>query len=447
MSKQTEEQMDKRLLRRKRRVRNQVLAYIFLFIFLIGLVGGGLYGADRAFHIFDKKEPVPVEEPVEPEQPSEPIIAEPEEVPEPEVIDPQEQLMNEMVESYISQMTIQEKVAGLFIVTPEQLTGVDRVTAAGNTTKTSLEQYPVGGLIYFSRNILTYDGFKTMLTNTVEYSKYPLFLSLDEEGGSIARVAGTLSSVQNVQNMSEIGATGDLSNATTAYTSIAGYLTDLGINVDWAPVADVQTENNELFQVRSFGSDPGQVAQFVSTSVLALQENGVSACLKHFPGHGATDGDTEEGMAITNRTLDEMRLSELIPFQSGIEAGVDFVMVGHMSVPGITGDNTPASLSKTVVTDMLRTELGFEGIIVTDALNMPAITDYYLSEDATIAALQAGADMILMPDDFEASYEAVLDAIAEGTLSEERINESLRRIYRVKCQNSMITSLDEIGEE
>lgn len=445
-------QTDKRReYRRKRRVRNQIVAYAFLIILLALVTVGGYFGITKLL----PKEQNPViendiaqDEP-EVETPDIDIPDIPEVEDKPEVVVPElteeEKKLNEMADAYISQMTLREKVAGLFIVTPEQLTGVGKVTVAGNTTKKYLEKYAVGGLIYFSKNIVGYDSFKTMLSKTKEFSKYPLFLSIDEEGGTVSRVASTVSKIKNVGNMSDIGATGDVNNATKAYTDIAAYLSDLGINLNFAPVADVQTEINNLFAKRSFGNNAENVAKFIEVSVLALQQHKVSACLKHFPGHGATDADSEIGMAVTKRTLDEMRASEFLPFKAGIAAGADFVMIGHIAVPSVTGDNTPATLSHEVITNILREELGFNGIVITDAMNMGAITEYYPSGEAAVSALTAGADMILMPENFEEAYNAVLDAISNDVISEERIDESLRRIYRVKCKNNMATSFEDIG--
>lgn len=449
-----QEQRDtRREYRRKRRVRNQMLSYTFLALFLVLLVVGGFLLFSG---VLSKEQDTNIDNNIADDIPDEnipdiviPSVPEDEDKDKPEKVEPElseeEKKLLEMADAYISQMTLREKVAGLFIVTPEQLTKVSKVTVAGNTTKKYLEQYAVGGFIYFSQNIVNYDSFKTMLEKTKEYAKYPMFLSIDEEGGTVSRVASTISKVKNVGNMSDIGATGDVANATKAYTDVANYLSDLGINLNFAPVADVQTEINNLFAKRSFGNDATNVAKFIEASVLALQQHKVSACLKHFPGHGATEGDSEIGMAVTKRTLVQMCESEFLPFIAGINAGVDFVMVGHIAVPSITGDNTPATLSRALITDVLRNELDFNGIVVTDAMNMGAITEYYTSGEAAVAALTAGADMILMPEDFEEAYNAVLDAISNDVLSEERIDESLRRIYMVKCKNNMATSFEDIG--
>ena len=174
----------------------------------------------------------------------------------------------------------------------------------------------------------------------------------------------------------------------------------------------------------------------VAGAVEGLQSAGVSACLKHFPGHGDTAGDSHTGAAETDRTKEEMAAAEFLPFQSGIEAGADMVMVGHISAPNLTGgEKVPASLSEEIITGILRSELGYDGIIITDAMNMAAVTDYYEADVAAIMALKAGADMILMPEDFQQAYEGVLQAVQDGTVSQERVDDSLKRIYRVKLRD------------
>ena len=188
---------------------------------------------------------------------------------------------------------------------------------------------------------------------------------------------------------------------------------------------------------RSFGSDPNLVAPMVAAAVEGMQSSGVSACLKHFPGLGDTVEDTHDGMATTEKSLEDFNAIDFPVYQAGINAGADMVMVSHLSAPNVTGDNTPASLSEKMITEILRGQLGYQGIVITDAMGMTAITDYYTADEAAVKAVQAGADMILMPEDYETAYNGVLEAVNNGTLSEERINESLRRIFRVKEKNAV----------
>ncbi len=275
-----------------------------------------------------------------------------------------------------------------------------------------------------------------MLSKTTMMSKYPIFLAVDEEGGSVRRVGSSGIEVTEVGDMADIGAAGDTMTAYNAGAEIASYLYELGFNLDFAPVADVVADvSASAIGKRSFGGDPAAVGDMVAAAVGGFQDTGISSCLKHFPGIGAASADTHEGMAVLEKSLDELRASEFIPFRSGIDAGAHMIMVGHVSMPGVVGDDTPCSLSEEVVTNWLRGELGYNGIVITDAMNMSAITEYYSADQAAVMALQAGVDMILMPDGFEAAYEGVLAAVRDGVISEERINESLKRIYRIKYRD------------
>ena len=158
----------------------------------------------------------------------------------------------------------------------------------------------------------------------------------------------------------------------------------------------------------------------------------MSACLKHFPGIGSTTQDTHDGRASSDRTEAQFWAEELAVFQAGIDGGADMVMVSHMAAPALTGNNDPGIFSRVLVTNILREQMGFEGVIITDAMNMSAITEYYAADEASIMAVLAGCDMLLMPEDYEKAYTGVLEAVRNGNIDEERINDSLRRIYRIK---------------
>lgn len=432
-----EEEEDRRLYRRKRRIRNQIISYVVVAVILSVVVAGGvIIGKNIADVVRDKKlaeEQIKLQEQQEAEAAHDVVI----DAPEPIAEEPEEDYLGNVIEDNISNMTLEDKVAGLFIVTPEALTGVGTATQAGDGTRDALSEYAVGGLIYFDQNILDKEQITEMLSSTISMSKYPIFLAVDEEGGSVSRVAKSGIDVIQVGDMAQIGASGDASQAYEAGLNIGTYLKELGFNLDFAPVADVAVSEDSALGDRSFGSDTQLVAEMVSNAVDGIEGTGVSSCLKHFPGLGDTTEDTHDGRVETAKTLDEMRESDFIPFKAGIEAGADFVMVSHVTVAAVEEDAVPSSLSKTIMTDVLRNELGFQGVIVTDALNMGAISEYYTSEEAVIMAVDAGADMLLMPDDFVASYNALLTAVQEGTISEERIDESLRRIYRIKYADTL----------
>lgn len=436
MSKQElyDNETDRRAYRRARRKRNQLIAIIVVIVVGLALVAGGILGVTQLMkQLNDKKHTEELQAQLAELADSEPAVVEAPVEEEPQELTSDDYL-NQIADSCIAEMSLENKVAGLFMVTPEALTGVDTVIQAGDTTKQKLSEYPVGGLVYFSKNIKSADQLKEMLDTTRNTMIYPVFLAVDEEGGSVSRVAGA-GLADDVGDMSEIGSTCDPEKAKEAGTTIGTYLSQFGFNVDFAPVADVVSAENAVIGNRSFGSDPNVVGTMVAAEVQGLQESGVSACLKHFPGIGDTTTDTHDEKAVSEKTLEDMQQTDLPAFQSGIDAGADFVMVSHMSLPNVVGDDTPCSLSGAVINDLLRNQLGYDGIVITDALDMSAITDSYSSAEAAVKAIEAGADMLLMPENFEEAYQGVLDAVQNGTISEDRINESLKRIYRVKYRD------------
>ena len=434
--------------RRKRRRRSQLISYSVTAVVLIAVIAGCAVGIRAAAGTIRERrqakeasiqaaaESVMEKESAEAQSAVEELLGMESTQEESTVEYTPEDALNEMVEESVAGMTLEQKVAGLFFVTPEQLTGVGQAVQAGEGTREALAKWPVGGLVYFKQNIQSEEQLKEMLANTVSYSSFPIFLGVDEEGGSVARVADALG-LENVEPMADIGSTGDVQAAYAANQTIGTYLSSYGFNVDFAPIADVLTNpDNTVIGDRAFSDDPQTAADMVAGAVEGLQSAGVSACLKHFPGHGDTAGDSHTGAAETDRTKEEMAAAEFLPFQSGIEAGADMVMVGHISAPNLTGgEKVPASLSEEIITGILRSELGYDGIIITDAMNMAAVTDYYEADVAAIMALKAGADMILMPEDFQQAYEGVLQAVQDGTVSQERVDDSLKRIYRVKLRD------------
>lgn len=349
------------------------------------------------------------------------------------------------VKNLVNSMTLEEKAAQLFFITPEALTGIYGATQAGELTRQAFDRYPVGGIIYFGENMKSEEQLSQMLLNMQAISEkrlgVPLFLGTDEEGGRVSRLTesgltehdSNLRGETRVGSMLEIGDTKEPEKAYEAGKILGANLARYHFNLDFAPVADIfSNPANTVIGDRSFGHDAKTVSVMAAELARGLEEQGICAVLKHFPGHGDTEQDSHEGYAISNKTLEELRECEFLPFQAGIEEGVQVVMMGHISLPEILGDDTPASLSHRMVTEILREELGFSGVIMTDAMNMGAIEEHYEPGEAEVQALEAGVDMILMPSDFETAYEAVLEAVKSGRLSEERIDASVIRILNVK---------------
>ena len=343
-------------------------------------------------------------------------------------------------EVIIEKMSLREKAAQLFIVTPEALTGGAALTSVDSALVSAYSDCPAGGFILMQGNIETPEQVKGFNEDLLEMSRERTglipFLSVDEEGGTVARIASDPDfPVEDVGDMCEIGKTEDLSKAYQAGACIGGYLREYGFNVDFAPDADVwSNEANTVVRYRAFSSDPSIAAEMTAAETEGLMGEGIWPVLKHFPGHGNTTEDSHDGFAYSEKTLEELRQCEFLPFEAGIRAGSPFVMVGHISLPEVTGDDLPASLSKTIITELLRGELEFDGVVVTDAMNMGAVAEHYSSAEAAVMAVQAGADMILMPADFEAAYNGILQAVQEGQITEERLDRSVERILDLKLK-------------
>lgn len=330
--------------------------------------------------------------------------------------------INDEVSLLIEKMTLEDKVAQLFMV-----------------TRKVEEENPgmgFGGIIYFAGDLRNPDQTRKMIQAAQEESSIPLFIGVDEEGGIVSRVAEN--PAFGVKVFPPLSKTGTTKKAYEIGNTIGAYLADLGFNLDFAPVADVYTNPaNKVVSVRSFGKDPAVVSDMVEAEMKGLMENGIMVSLKHFPGHGHTTGDTHDNFAVSNKNLGELRKTELLPFVRGIEKGAELIMVGHISLPKIIGDRTPASLSKIIIEDLLRKELGFEGIVITDALNMGAVSKNYRSYQAAVAAFMAGVDILLMPEDLHLAYQGILEGLKKGELKEEDLNKKLKRILTVKVERSI----------
>lgn len=347
--------------------------------------------------------------------------------------------MDKLVSEAMKDMTLEQKIGQLFIVNTDSL-DFNAETKMTGTMKSTIEEYQPGGVIFFSFNLDNRKQIKKYIKKMQSVSRIPMFISVDEEGGTVARVANTEGmKTTKLPPMAEIGASGDSAKAYEAANTIGSDIAALGFNLDFAPVADLSTneENTEIGE-RSFGSDPALVSDMVAQAVKGLQANGVSATLKHFPGQGDSGEDTHRGYVNLETTIERLREMEFKPFEAGIKAGTDFVMVSHVSVRSITQNEVPASLSPLMVNDILRGELQYDNLIITDAMNMKIITKFYDAGQAAVMALEAGNDMILMPDDFVSAVEAIETAISDGTLSERRINQSVKRIIERKIRRGIL---------
>ena len=343
--------------------------------------------------------------------------------------------------SLVAKMSLEDKVAQMFMVTPEALSKFNgSVVASGEQTKQAFAKRPVGGVIYNSANLQSPEQVKSMLSNLQKYSKdrvgIPVFIAVDEEGGTVARVSGSKSmGIKPYPNMSEVGAGKDSNRALQIGAEMGKYLADLGFNIDFAPDADVLTNpQNDLLKYRAFGSDPQTVTTMTAAFTEGLQTSGVLATYKHFPGHGSTSADSHKGITVSQQDATELEQVDLVPFKDAVAKDVKLIMVSHVCFPKAFGDNTPASLSKKVVTGWAREKLQYQGILITDAMSMGAISDNYQPSEAAVKAIQAGIDIVLDPKDFDAAYQGVLAAVKSGKISQEQVNQAVTRIVATKLE-------------
>ena len=366
---------------------------------------------------------------------------------------------SEQIQALIDKMSLEQKVAQLFVVSPESLTGVDTVQYAGDTTYQALQDYQVGGLVITKDNIDSSSQLKTMTEKLQSYSEeisgLPLFIAAAEEGGNDS-VLGNNDSLDEyyedsysdgdesddtsdfssyvhsgAPSMSEVGRKDDSTNAYEAGKAIGTLMSEYGLNLDLAPVADVLSGNSYGMGTRTFGTEAQTVSDMALEVLRGIEEQDVHAAMKYFPGYGAASSNMS-GFPLINSSLDELKKKEFLPYINAIEQGLDFVIVGHVSVPNVIGDDTPSSLSEKMISEVLRKALGFKGVVMTDYLNDANIVKNYSASDAAVKAIQAGADLLLEPENFEEAYDGVLKAVKNGKISEDRIDESLYRIFRVK---------------
>ena len=353
-------------------------------------------------------------------------------------------------EMLLSQMTLREKIGQMLFIQPESLrietedgqgkADTSSVTIFTEAMAKTLEEYPPGGIIIFGGNIESPMQLIELVNEIKSASTTPLFMGIDEEGGMVARIANSSGfDVKKYQSMQEIGNTKDPKNAEEAGKVIGAYLRDYGFNLDFAPVADVNTNpENIVIGSRAFGDNPHLVADMVKAGISGLHSSGVMSCIKHFPGHGDTKDDTHAGFVSIDKNWEELEACELIPFKAGIEAKTDMIMISHITAGNITKDGLPSSLSQEMIEGRLRRDLKFDGIIISDSMSMGAITERYSSGEAAVLAIKAGTDIVLMPEVYEEAFESIFEAVSRGEISEERIDESVMRILSLKEQYDIL---------
>lgn len=347
-----------------------------------------------------------------------------------------DEVVEERAKTLLANMTLKEKICQMLFTTPERIGGAAPVTKADETMEKALQTYPVGGILYSLQNLTGTEQTIDMIAGMQAMSKIPLFIAADEEGGTVRRLMKKLgtTNIDSMYNYKDKGAETAYQNARTIASDMASF----GFNLDFAPVADVWSNpDNHVIGKRAYSDDYIQAAELVGSAVYGFHDGGVLCTLKHFPGHGDTVEDSHKTSAYVYKTKEELYTGELQPFAAGIVAGADFVMMGHLCIESMDAQN-PATLSSAIIQGTLRQDLGFQGIVITDALQMSAIANNYTVEEVAVNAVLAGNDMLLEPVDVGRTVDALMDAVAQGIISEERIDESVMRILKLKIKKGIL---------
>lgn len=330
------------------------------------------------------------------------------------------------IEEYIANMTLEEKVGQMFMVRHPLDSGEDYIT-----------KYHLGGYIFFARDFedKTKEEIVNMITSYQEASKIPMLMGVDEEGGTVNRLSKySKFRTEPFKSSQELYQEGGFELIEKDTIEKAHFLQSFGINTNFAPVVDVSTNPTDYMYKRSFGQNATLTSEYAEVVVSAMKKSGIASVLKHFPGYG-NNVDTHTGISIDDRSYETFLENDFLPFMAGIESGADIVLVSHNIINSMDSEN-PASLSKKVH-DILRNELNFKGVIITDDLQMDAIYDYVDNEEAAIKAILAGNDLICTTD-FETQIPAAIAAVQNGTISLKQIDESVYRIIKLKSNLGLL---------
>lgn len=362
-----------------------------------------------------------------------------------------------IVNRYLKHMTLEEKVGQMLMPSIRYTDGTNVGEVSGKPVtkmvpelKSMIEKYHLGGVILFSQNVQTTEQTAKLTYDLQKVSKkIPMFISIDQEGGLVYRLQeGT----ELPGNMA-IGATRSEDLAYKNGQVVGSEIKAVGINWNLAPVADVNINPaNPVIGIRSFGGDPDLVSKMTIAYMKGEQSENVAACLKHFPGHGDVAIDSHLGLGSVDKDRATLDKVELKPFRDAINAGADAIMTAHLSFPALDDtkvtmtapDGTtkvitlPATLSYKILTGLIRNEYGFNGVVITDAMNMKAISDNFGPVDATIKAIKAGADIVLMPTDLDGAYNELIKEVKNGEIQMSRIDESVRRILTLKLKRGIL---------
>lgn len=366
-----------------------------------------------------------------------------------------ERSVDAWTDALLSRMTLEQKVGQLFVASvwgksADEVHTMNRATYGVDTPGEVVRQYQVGGIIYFNNSGTDNVDSPVQLakfSNGMQRAaidsgaRLPLVVAIDQEGGNVTRVEAP--ATEYPASMA-IGAGRNAADARTLASINGRELRAMGVNQNFAPVADVNSNPlNPVIGARSFSADPVLTSEMVTAAVRGYQAGGrpfatVSSSAKHFPGHGDAATDSHTGLPIINRSAEEWKAVDLPPFRAAIAAGIDSIMTAHIQFPSLDPSRVPATVSKPIMTDLLREEMGYEGVIVSDSLGMQGIREMFTDAEIPVLAIEAGVDQLLMPPDLRLAMDSVLAAVRSGGLTVERIEDSVRRIVALKAKRGIL---------
>ncbi len=445
---QSENERIRREARHKRRIRQQFTAYLILLLILAAIGCGIFFAVQKIVSVSHQRqaEALAQEQAALQQQLEEEAAAAQaqqqsvEDVPPaPTVADLGQtpmQRLDEVIESEIANMTLEEKVQAIMFITPESITGVDRVVIAGEGTANALSEFNPGGIVYSAKNVTSADQFRTMMETTLTLVDHPVFLATTETGMDESGLikAGIIESVLTPAQAAEGG---NVEEVVSTGAAIGTGLGSVGITVNFAPLADLAVTNGGVMAGTCYGSDAASITPYVTGMAEGLYQSGVVAAYRYFPSLAATTQNPANGRAVSDRTLEDFRSNEFQVWLSAINAGARMIQMSNVIYPSIDSDSLPSTISDKTVTGVLRDELKYDGVIISGPLSDAAITSYYTASESAVMALKAGCDMIYSSPDPKAAAEGIIEAVGSGVISEERINDALVRIYRIRYADAL----------
>lgn len=416
-----------------------------LILAAVLVVCGSIAGIFGLKTVFNKQgtemaTPEPVKVETKTEEPESTVIPAQTQAPAPAAtLSPEAKELQEQVDRVLANMTLREKIGQMFLVDFSQIGGGSS-TSVNQRMRSRLHSYPVGGVVFTEKNVRNATQATSFIQELQKESDYPLFVAIEEEGGDTSILAKVNDlDMPAISNLSVYGQEEDDKGAATAAKETAKVMKNLGFNLNLAPMVDVLTnDKNTQLQKRSAGSDAKLTASIAKQQVLGYQGEWISVAAKYFPGYGGCEQNTKDGYGETLRTKEQMEKAEWLPYEAAIQSGVDCIMVSNMSAPKLTGDRIPSTLSTVIVTDILRGQLGYGGVVISAPFNEQAITKYYSSSEAVLKAIEAGVDIIYMPGSLDGNFATIESAVKNGKLSMDRVDQSVRRILAVKIVRGIL---------